>query len=85
MTRLVIQFMLQKGWINDHYYYYYNTQSASSIHITYKRTYYGTFSLTYRGATVWNSLTTDLKELKSYNKFKTSLKIYIQNDLHLVG
>ena len=22
MTRLVIQFMLQKGWINDHYYYY---------------------------------------------------------------
>ena len=23
MTRLVIQFMLQKGWINDHYYYYY--------------------------------------------------------------
>ena len=22
MTRLVIQFILQKGWINDHYYYY---------------------------------------------------------------
>ena len=46
---------------------------------------YGKFSLTYRGATVWNSLTTDLKELKSYNKFKTSLKVHIQNDLHFVG
>ena len=46
---------------------------------------YGKFSLTYRGATVWNGLTTDLKELKSYNKFKTSLKVYVQNDLHLVG
>ena len=23
-TRLVIQFMLQKGWINDNYYYYYD-------------------------------------------------------------
>ena len=23
MTRIVIQFMLQKGLINDHYYYYY--------------------------------------------------------------
>ena len=23
MTRLVIQIMLQKGWINDYYYYYY--------------------------------------------------------------
>ena len=46
---------------------------------------YGKFSLTYRGATVWNGLTTDLKELKSYNKFKTSLKVHIQNDLHLVG
>ena len=30
----------------------YNTRSASSIHITYKRTNYGKFSLTYRGATV---------------------------------
>ena len=26
-----------------------------------------------------------VKELKSYNKFKTSLKVHIQNDLHLVG
>ena len=23
MTCLVIQFMLQKGWVNDYYYYYY--------------------------------------------------------------
>ena len=30
-------------------------------------------------------LTTDLKELKCYNMFKTSLKVNIQNDLHLVG
>ena len=59
----------------------YTTRSASIIHITYIKDYkYGKFSLSYRGATVWNSLTT-----KSYSKFKTSLKVYIQNDLHLVG
>ena len=29
MTRLVIQFMLQKGWINDYYYYYYYYESDS--------------------------------------------------------
>ena len=63
----------------------YNTRSALSIQITYKRTNYGKFSLSYRAATVWNSLTTYLKALKSYNTFKTSLKGYIQNDLHLVG
>ena len=48
-------------------------------------TNYGKFSLTYKGATVWNSLTSVLKELKSYYKFKTSLKVYVQNDTHLVG
>ena len=29
MTCLVIQFMLQKGWINDYYYYYYYYESDS--------------------------------------------------------
>ena len=30
MTRLVIQFMLQKGWINDYYYYYYYYYESDS-------------------------------------------------------
>ena len=59
--------------------------SLKYTHNLYKDYNDGKFSLGYRGATVWNSLTTDLKKLKSYNKFKTSLKVYIQNDLHLVG
>ena len=29
MTRLLSQFMLQKGWINDYYYYYYYYESDS--------------------------------------------------------
>ena len=30
MTCLVIQFMLQKGWINDYYYYYYYYYESDS-------------------------------------------------------
>ena len=33
-----------------------NTKSASKIHIDFKRTIYGKFSLQYRGAITWNSL-----------------------------
>ena len=46
----------------------YNTRSASKVHIDFKRTNYGKFSLQYRG--IWNSLPNDLKELKSSNAFK---------------
>ena len=39
----------------------YNMSSASKIHIDFKRTNDGKFSLKYRGATIWNSLPNDLK------------------------
>lgn len=65
----------------------YDTRIASniSIHFTYKRTNYGTFSLKYQGAIVWNSLPANIKESKSYKTFKNSLKTYIQQESFLNG
>ena len=56
-----------------------NTKSASKIHIDFKRTIYGKFSLQYRGAIIWNSLPNDLKELKSSKAFKKALHINVQS------
>ena len=58
---------------------FHNTKSASKIHIDFKRTIYGKFSLQYRGAITWNSLPSDLKELKSSNAFKKALHTYVQS------
>ena len=55
----------------------YNTCSASKIHIDFKRTNYGKFSLHYRGAIIWNSLPNDLKESKSSNAFKKALHTHV--------
>ena len=52
----------------------YNTRSASKIHIEYEK-----FSLGYSGATIWNSLPNDLKELKSSNAFKKALHTHVQS------
>ena len=57
----------------------YNTSSASKIHVDFKRTNYGQFSLQYRGAIIWNSLPGDLKELKSINAFKKALRTLVQS------
>ena len=57
----------------------YNTRSASKIHIDFKRTNYGKFSLQYRGATIWNSLPNDLKELKSSSAFNKALHTHVQS------
>ena len=58
----------------------YNTRSASKIHIDFKRTNYGKFSLQYRGAIISNSLPNDLKELKSLsNAFKKALHTHLQS------
>ena len=63
---------------NDSIHSYY-TRSASKIHIDFKRTNYGKFSLQYRGAIIWNSLPNDLKELKSSNAFKKALHTHVQS------
>ena len=56
-----------------------DTRSASNIFIDYKRTNYGKFSLEYRGAQIWSNLPIQLKSLQSYNLFKRSTKVYVQN------
>ena len=38
----------------------YNTRSSRKLHISYKRTNYGKFSIKYKGAQIWNSLPTVL-------------------------
>ena len=57
----------------------YGTRSATKIHIEFKRTNYAKFSLKYKGATMWNSLPVDIKNIDSFNRFKKGLKLYIQN------
>ena len=57
----------------------YNTRSASKVHIDYKRTNYGKFSIKYRGAQIWNSLPESLKTKKSYHHLKIQLS-HIQNN-----
>ena len=57
----------------------YNTRSAPKIHIDFKRTNHGKFTLQYRGAIIWNSLPNDLKEVKSSNAFKKALRTHVQS------
>ena len=57
----------------------YDTCSAPNIFIDYKMTNHGKFSLKHRGAQIWNNLPIELKSLQSYNSFKRSTKIYVQN------
>ena len=47
---------------NDYFVINDNIRSASKIHIDFKRTNYGKFSLQYRGTIIWNNLPNDLKE-----------------------
>ena len=57
----------------------YNVPSKSKIHLEFRRTNYGQFSMRYREAIIWNNLPNDLKIINSYNHFKKSLKLYVQN------
>ena len=69
-----INFFVQNESIHS-----YGTRSATKIHIEFKRTNYAKFSLKYKGATMWNSLPDDFKNIDSFNRFKKGLKLYIQN------
>ena len=55
-----------------------NTRSMSQIQIEFNRTNYGKFSIRYRGAVVWNSLPSEIRNINFYNLFKKSLKLYVQ-------
>lgn len=48
------------------------------LNIRYKRTDYGEVSIKHRGAKIWNSLPTKLKEIKSKNVFKKEMKQFAQ-------
>ena len=58
----------------------YNTRSASKIHIEFRRTNYGKFSVDFKGAVTWNSLPTDIRNTNSFYIFKSKLKERILND-----
>ena len=58
-----------------------NTRSASNVHINYRRTNYGKFSLKIRGAQIWNELPKELRISQSYNSFKKLRRDYIQNQV----
>ena len=59
-----------------------DTRSASKIHIDYKRTSYGKFSLKYRGAQIWNDIPAYLKTINSYHTFKKSIFDFVQKQIH---
>ena len=54
------------------------TRSVNNLHIKFKQTNYGRFSVKCRGAIIWNSLPNSLKEIKSFQLFKRKLKRFVQ-------
>ena len=56
----------------------YKTRSASKVHMEFRRTNYGKFSVRFKGAVTWNSLPTDIRNTNSFNMFKSKLKEYIR-------
>ena len=50
------------------------TRTQSNIHIHRADTTFGQRSIRYKGGTLWNSLSQDLKTTSSTNKFKIKLK-----------
>ena len=54
------------------------TRSANNLHIKFKRTNYGKFSVKCRGAIIWNSLPNSLKEIKSFQLLKRKSKRFVQ-------
>ena len=72
-----------KFFITNDNLHSYNTRKVSQIHIEFNRTNYGKFSMRYRGAIVWNSLLSEIRNINSYSLFKKSSKLYVQkNDLY---
>ena len=56
----------------------YNTRSTNKVYIMYERNNYRHFSVRFRGAMIWNSLSNSLKEIRSLQLFKRKLKCFAQ-------
>ena len=60
----------------------YKTRSSKKLNINYKRTNYGKFSIKDKGAQIWNSLPTILKDInlrkKSRNFIQQEHDIYLE-------
>ena len=54
------------------------TRSVNNLHIKFKRTNYGRFSVKFRGAIIQNRLPSSSKEIKSLQLFKRKLKHFVQ-------
>jgi len=57
----------------------YNTRSASKVHIEFRKTNYGKFSVQFKGGVTWNSLPTDIIKVNLFNMFNSKLKEYVQS------
>ena len=57
----------------------YNRQYASNIHIEFKETNYGKYSIGFQGAIIRNNLPTYIGIVILYNMFQNKLKNYVQN------
>ena len=55
-----------------------HNRSVNNLHINFKRTNYGRFSVKCRDAIIWNSLPNRLKEIESLQLFKRKLKRFVQ-------
>ena len=80
LSKVFARFIRNYGEVNK-----YNTRSSRKLHISYKRTNYGKFSIKYKGAQIWNSLLTILRDIKSKYIFRKKIKQFIQqeHDLYL--
>ena len=80
LSKVFARFIRNYGEVNK-----YNTRSSRKLHISYKRTNYGKFSIKYKGAQIWNSLPTILRDIKSKYIFRKKIKQFIQqeHDLYL--
>ena len=53
---------------------HYNFRSPSNVHKFQTRTNYQKHSLKYIGVSIWNNLTKSIKEIKTFNLFRKTIK-----------
>ena len=47
----------------------YNTRSAANMHIEFRKTNHGKYSIGFNGAIIWNDLPSKKRNISSYNMF----------------
>ena len=58
----------------------YNTRQSNLCYLPMYRTNLGQFSLRFQGSKVWNKLQLEIRQSRSVNNFKISLKQYLLNE-----